>query len=106
MDVVTTKCPAGRGVSSHFCNDNDRLIRILTQPKTEQGYSHRKGLHVSMYFTPKDPCVVANARCKSMGGNSIGNDGNDNGNNPVGDVEVEAEVESEGEGEGEVEGED
>ena len=100
MDVVTTKCPAGRGVSSHFCNNNDRLIRILTQPKPEQGYSHRKGLHVSMYFTPKDPCVVANARCKSNG------NGNDNGNNPVGDVEVEAEVESEGEGESEVEGED
>ena len=64
MDVVTTKCPAGRGVSSHFCNNNDRLIRILTQPKTGQGYSHRKGLHVSMYFTHKDPCVVANANCR------------------------------------------
>ena len=67
LAVSQVICPAGRGVTADFCNQNSVLLRAAALLQTKKGRDRHQNFHQPTFVKAVDPCIVMNAVCNGMG---------------------------------------
>ena len=65
LAVSEVMCPAGRGLTADFCNQNTVLLRaaaLLHTGKHGNNAEH-ENVHQPNYINAVDPCIVINPLC-------------------------------------------
>ena len=61
--VSQVRCPADRGVTADFCNQNTLLLRAAALMQTKKGRDRHEHYHTPTFVKVVDPCIVVNTDC-------------------------------------------
>ena len=66
LTVSQVLCPAGRGVTSDFCNQNTLLLRAAALLHTRKNKHDAEHVHQPHYVNAVDPCIVKRSECGAV----------------------------------------